>query len=448
MSETSKSSHESGFTLVEIAIVLLISGMFMIAAAQFVKLYTVNAQYETTIEHADMTQDVLFEYFARNGAYPCPANPNLAPGDPNYGIEQCRDFADIDDYNNNRNNCTGMKAGISCPAPGSSDARDVDGDGVSDIVVIGAFPFRTVANSINGLADGIANTPYAQLHKKDGYGTLFSYAVTESMTNTNPENSVITPASPYIGAIVIEDENDVSLTEPRGAAHYVLLSHGDNRKGGYSQDGQQSEDCILTTAHNGTDSNGDGIPDGDLDLEMDNCNFDNAIFVKSARALAPNDDYYDDLIFYKASESVPVWRTSINSPQGESYIYNANEGAARVGTDTVNPNNNVSPSNAKMHVIGNVRAEEKAVAVSYCDGESETCLDPEDLGGIGSQCSGANEVAYAISGGKVICTTVNWSNPGIICPITDGEQTYIHAITNKGRITCCFSDGSGCANYQ
>lgn len=433
-----KNRDESGFTLIEIAIVLMISGVFLLAVAEFIKTYTINAKYERTVEHAELTQDVLFEYYAREGGYPCPADPDLGPNDINYGIAQCRSDTD---YLANTNDCTGMPAGITCLDPATSQARDFDQDGASDIVLVGAFPFRTIADYLNDLDGEIANTPYTERAKKDGYGSLFTYAVTESMTTVNPDNRTFTPANPYSGAIVVEDENGTDLTVPRGSAHYILLSHGENMRGGYSQEGEQAEDCNVATVPIG----GGGTPPpttppvgGVLDIELENCNFDNAVFIKGARSTANGSGYYDDLLFYKAVQSSAIWR---KNPITE-YIYNANEGDAGVGTD--DPNDGLP---AKLHVVGNVLTEGLATATEYCDGQTDVCLDPQDLAGAGSNCENPNEVAYAISEGQVVCTPVDWQIPSVSCPVVTGQQTYLHAISNRGRITCCFEDGTGCNTY-
>lgn len=428
-------SGESGFTLIEIMLVLIISGVFLIAAAQALKVYTINAQYEKTIDHAEVVQEMLFEYFGREGAYPCPANPTLGPNDPNYGMQQCRSAAD---FLADRDNCNNMPAGIVCPDPATSEARDVDGDGISDIVVIGIIPFRELSEYIDNLDGNILTSEFRELHKADGYNTIFTYAVTESLTQANPENTILTPARPFDGAVAIEDENEETLTDPYGSAHYVLISHGDNGRGGYTRQGRLIDDCNIAVLPGGEqDGDGDGLPGGDLDVELENCNFDDAVFLKGARSIQSGSDYFDDLVFFKASAFVPIWQSSLASPAGESYIYNSNEGNAGVGTDT---------PNEKLHVMGNVLGEGMVNATEYCDGQSDSCFNADDIGGEGSDCP-EGQVAYGISDGSLVCTELTWQVPTVDCPIIDGQQTYLHAISNTGRITCCFEDGTACTVY-
>ena len=78
--------REAGFTLIELTLVLLISGSVLYIMTQSFDLYMRHMRYSKTIDNAQMSQDALSGYLARTGSYPCPANPNLGPNDALYGV--------------------------------------------------------------------------------------------------------------------------------------------------------------------------------------------------------------------------------------------------------------------------------------------------------------------------------------------------------------------------
>ncbi|MGH1404081.1 MAG: type II secretion system protein [Alphaproteobacteria bacterium] len=423
---TRSQNGEKGFTLLELALVMFISAGTILMFTRFIKLYTTNAQYETTVDNLRLAQDALDEYYGLEGVYPCPADPTLGPGDEDYGVAQCR--ATPDDTAG-ANNCDDTPDGLICT---NQFSRDGDGDGDNDIVMQGVLPFRT-------LGDRVVDTPFTEAYKKDGYGALLSYAVTEHMTNRN-ESSITDPANPHTGAIRIIDENRVNLTDPEDSAHMVVFSHGDNSRGGYTPTGDQIDNCMVTLIEG--DPPEDAAPGpftAGMEVETENCDSNDAIFAKGIRSLADGDTYNDDLLFYNVAGFVPIWRRALNSPDGESYIFNTNTGHVGVGTDT---------PGERLHVIGDMSAEQSAIADNYCDGNTGDCLDPDFIASSGHQC-GPGEVAYGIQENRLACRPVEWVPPNKSCPATGGgEQRYIKAISNLGNLRCCTYDEADCCTFD
>ncbi len=431
-------SDQHGFTLLEIAAVLMVSGVVMVAAAQFVKLYNITAKHESTLDHAHKTKAALREFVALEGRYPCPADPTLSPGDANYGEERCRNFAapafDPD-------HCVNTPLNITCHDENNGVfSRDGDNNGTVDVVVEGIIPFRT-------LYDTIVSTNYRELHKKDGHGQLFSYAVTEHMTNTNLYNTT-NPVNPRTGAIQIVDENNINMTVPPSSAHYAVFSHGDNGRGGYTQDGQQVDNCLVSTLPPPAPPSlpAPGPNGGAIDLEIENCDRNDAIYVQGIRSLADNSSYYDDILVYESTGLVPVWKKSLASG-ADTWLYNTNLENVGIGTD--------APTD-QLHVAGSLKAEGATLGQQYCpnnsDGDNSTalpadgvhdCLDPDALGGDISQmrCADNQQVAYAIHENKLECRDVDWTPvQGTTCP----AGQLMNGFSNLGRIRCCNPDGSGC----
>jgi len=430
-------NREAGFTLIEISLVLLISGIILSASAYFLKIYTTNLKHETTLENIEISQAALSEYIAVEGVYPCPADPTLAPSDANYGISQCRSTADL---TNNPDDCIGVPGNIVCT---SDFSRDSDNNGSADLIMIGAFPFRTIF-------ERDLTTPYNEFNKIDGFGSLLSYAVTEEMTN-NSRYNFLNPVNLNYGSIRIIDENAISLTVPDDSAHYVLFSHGDNKKGAYSREGVQAEDCTVPSVVAGAPPvvPPPGPSANNIQVDVENCDNNDAIFVKGIRSSANTSSYNDDILFYEVSGILPLWKKSFNSTSTNNIIYNTNTGPVGIGTD--NPT-------YQLHVMGDLSAESALISDRYCDGDdlgdsdsdptngdNNTCLLPSAIAGTGSSCGAPNTAAYAIQDNEVVCRTVDWVTPNKSCsPISvAGTPTasFLNGFSNLGNIYCCTSDG-------
>ena len=429
---------ENGFTMVEIGIVLLISGFTMMMAANFVKQYTINAQYEKTLEHLRITQDALGEYVGLNGVYPCPADPTLGPGDANYGVSVCRDYADS---GFDPDSCADTPLNINCTTQFS---RDGDLNGSNDVVMMGIIPFRTLFEALEE-----KETPYREYHRLDGFGMMISYAVTEHMTNTNIHN-LINPTSPNMGAIRVEDENNISVVTPADSAHFVIYSHGDNKRGGYSSAGQMSGDCTVPAADpmDPPVATPPGPSGGTIEPEVENCDNNDAIFVKGIRSMADNSDYNDDILFYTVTGHKSLWKRSLASPAGESYIYNTNVGNVGVGTDM--------PTH-QLHIVGDLSAEVSVISRNneFCNQNETICLEPEAIGGTGTTCP-VGQVAYAFGDNEVKCRDVAWTPITFSCPsydtdsnpVTPDEPLLMRGISSEGRIYCCPKSGSTITNCE
>jgi len=410
---------QEGFTLAEIAIVLLIAGMSMLAIAQFVSLYMKTLKRERTIQNLEMTMSAINEYAGLNGYYPCPANPSAAPGDADYGISKCRAAGD------NENNCDNKPAGIECTFEGS---RDGDDNGSPDVIMIGAIPFRT-------LFDNVKTTPYREYHKTDGYGALLSYAVTEHLTKKNASNSLIRPFNPLEGGISIVDENLNSVMDPADEAQFIVFSHGEDNIGGHSQYGKSMGNCFVPSVVGGPPDMlpAEGLYTGTGKIETENCDNNDAFFVKGMLSSADNNDYYDDFLYYKGRGINSLWKRSLASPNGEAYLYNTNLGNIGVGTPT--------PGN-KLHVVGDISTNMQLISnKGYCAPNGSDCVKPSFLGGTSGDTCAADEVAYAVGDNNIKCRKVDWDIPNKTCPIINGKQSFLQGFSNLGNLYCCNPDG-------
>lgn len=219
-------ARRDGFTLIEMAIVLVLMSLLMTTALSFWRIHAAGQGRSTTRENLARAQDALRAYVALNGHYPCPASRLAARDSDDYGraLPNCR--SDI------RND---------------SDQRTVAAKGRNgDYVRIGILPFRSL-----GLPDIAA---------EDGWRNFIQYAVTEKLT---------TPATFHQlrGAIDVVDESGRSRLTPPASAQYILFSSGADGAGGYPSNGAPALACPKKM------------------MQTQNCD-DNAVFLEADSRLA------------------------------------------------------------------------------------------------------------------------------------------------------------------
>lgn len=354
-----KAKSASGFTLIELAVILIIVGFGITMGAQFFTLYMTQLKHDVTHTNLRNAQDALYEFYVQNGRYPCPADPELPVTHDDYGVEQCKDSA-----------LPGCVAGVVCT---NLEAGSPEGGG-PDYVMIGMLPVRTM---LEGEGDHSPNyiepKEFRANQIVDGFGTLLTYAVSEKMTD--PSYHVLNAANPNLGAIKLVDQNGVDLTFPPASAQYVLVSHGDNMAGGYVKGGTKNPGCEIL------DIDGlpapPGPPPTGTPSELENCDYDDAIFVKGARSLRDGSNYYDDILYFKPSGRSQLWVKTAAEVEGQSYLKNTNLGNVGVGVDV--------PA-ARLHVDGDISAQNDILASTYCRNDNTNCINPADIDTVGDQC--------------------------------------------------------------
>lgn len=377
--------RERAFTLVEMAIVVLVSGLFIAMAVKIYSNQMRGFRYNQTIEHMKQTQYAMTEFFFRYGRYPCPADPTLPPGDPMYGREWCPDAPPSPPVSLN----------ITYTSFG---ARDTDKDGLSNTVAIGILPFKT-------LDEDVINTPYVIADAYDGYGNVLSYAVSDDMTRNM--YSYADPVPPTLGAINVRDANNISVVTPEASAHYVIYSHGETAEGAYNKQGNRRGNCFIPGL-SVLPSAGFSLATPGVQVELENCDNQDAIFIKELRAFADTDDFNDDILYYGINMQAEIWRVSAFSPSTDTYYYNTNPGGIGVGVTT--------PTSI-LYISGDVRAESQIKSTNgFCpltySGVGD-CVDPEFLGGSGFTCPDG-EVAIGIENNQLVCVPLLSSSPSFV----------------------------------
>ncbi len=239
----------SGFTLIEVAIVLLIGGILLSSASALLLTYMKKVQISTTEKRLEAIQDAMQLFLNLNGRYPCPADPADGLDTADFGVEQ-------------------PIGGVSCTTPTTA------GRGGRNIVY-GSIPVRTL-----NLPDDFIG---------DAWGGRFSYAVTKALAETGTFNRTE-------GAITIVDRNNNPVVrDPADAAadpgvvQYTIVSHGKNNSGATSLDGQQISACVPAVQ------------------EGENCNNDDTFRSTLLVSGAMDNNYNDDIVRYRAITAFGEW---------------------------------------------------------------------------------------------------------------------------------------------
>lgn len=195
---------ENGFSLIELSIVLMISGILFAGFMSFYGIKLKQQKLQETKENMATIQVALHDFLLQNARLPCPARADLQSDHSLYGQEST---------------CT-----ITMPPPAGIVTAVTEN---RKTISIGTVPVRSL-----GLADSF---------EKDGWGHRISYAVTTALSEDGH------PASNNInieGAInVVGAQGETILTPP---ALYTITSHGPTGSGAYSSAGTRVS-CILET---------------------------------------------------------------------------------------------------------------------------------------------------------------------------------------------------------
>ncbi|MBU6474808.1 MAG: type II secretion system protein [Alphaproteobacteria bacterium] len=248
-------SPTAGFTLLEVAIVLIIGGLLIAAAASMLLSYMKESRIITTQSRMTEIDNALIAYLTINNALPCPASFTDTQDTTTFG----RELTDTTAYSGANADCY-QNAGA---ATGTFRTTGrISGTNTTGYIVIGAVPVRTL------------NLPDTDI--ADAWGDRFTYAVTDWLTTAKQYAATL-------GSIDVVDSGGNSIPVPPQSAQYVILSYGPDGAGAYTLAGKQGVAC----------------PGGAV--ETTNCTLPTPKFVSTMLNSTVGANAYDDLLVWHAA---------------------------------------------------------------------------------------------------------------------------------------------------
>ncbi|GJL84694.1 MAG: hypothetical protein DHS20C02_04690 [Micavibrio sp.] len=333
-----------GFTLVEICIVMVISGFLLITFLGMLE-QSQQGKIRTEIDDKfDLVRLAMTHYtFDEPGKddpvrFPCPASLTLSPSDEKYGFEMCPWG---DDPDKNMKILKRMKAGgdlggvyvlesmgdepVASKASGArSFVYQGKKSGLKEFVLVGAIPAVTLEIPLDTMIDP--------------YDSRFLYAVTLTLT----EKGALLKKPVPSGAIKIINEADADITS---TARFFVLSSGSDRAGSYTTAGRAyGTQCRKK-------SGGDAR---NCQWRRDNL----AVFrTRSGFSHGANDNYFDDWTMSQmfSQQDVSGWWQS-EDESGDNIVMK-NKGAVIIGDGGAEE----IEEGDRLIVDGNIRTKRLAI---------------------------------------------------------------------------------------
>lgn len=429
-----------GFTLIEIAVSLMVIGLLITPAIAAYNLYLKQQKVEHTRLSLDNSSTFIAGFLQEYGRYPCPAPMDADIGDPEYGYEDC-----------------------SATAPGIITAQSTRTPPLANPnVLIGSIPFRTLNLD--------------QDDAVDGYHSRLTYAVTEELTDS--DTYFVNLGG--IGVLSNATSGADSAISPENSAHFLILSHGENGVGAIVETGTPAGNCASGSA-----------------LEQENCDYLTDATPEATFLSTHKQNDFDDVVSYYMGSGVTPWQyqdtntDDIHLRRGDTVV----SGVAGLMTSPTSafspenihirdedpdPNNTGPDSDGIMLVRGDAGGTSPPTdhtgtvrADRLCGGAgtNDECFSPEILyGGVVTSTGDLETITGPLisagndSNGDPLTYGAEGSNGGIACVnneimigIEEGTTlcaktiefncppgNYVKGLDSNGQIICDGSSPAGC----
>ncbi len=242
-------SHISGYTLIELSIVIMLLGVIAGSALHIAAESLESDRLEESEHILDNVEFALRVYFKQHQTLPCPARSDLPVDDADFGIAQ-----------------------YPCVASSSGIEYNADSE-----AVWGALPVKSLGIPLD--------------YAFDSWNQQILYVLQSDYTEPNPPfgpavtNQLDDGSNPFNTdrlTIIDNFDNEMQSNEPDNGIAYILVSFGKDKLGSISKSGAAAPDCSTTT------------------LDAENCDGD-LVFRDAAIVDTQNDaTYFYDLIRWKS----------------------------------------------------------------------------------------------------------------------------------------------------
>lgn len=409
MSNNKKCENARGFTLIEMAIAIIIIGLLFVPLLKLYENHLERERAELSVSNVSRVVGFVQDYKKLQGHYPCPARMNVPMSSSDYGrAVDCQDPASpYHPSNLSSGNCT--NDGICMEEAVASRLGDL----TDKHVIVGTVPYRDLQ--------------LLEAQSVDGYDSRMVYAVTFSMTDQATFDD-------SLGAISVIDNDGDPRVVPDGSVDYIVVSPGKSQRGAYSREGVLSSDCSGTAA------------------DIENCNVgfetgtplsNKAVYVSSLRSEAVGSSFFDDTVEYFSVNSSSPWKRVENSPEDIETL-----ALDEVGIGTAEPSDTLTISTIDdatpppaLRVSGAAGNDGKLFTDLVCD-KAGNCFGPELIAGKVSDGEGMKcplgEYMVGIEDGAPVCE----NEIQVTCPSSAPVMTGVDA---DGKPICTDVPGASCA---
>jgi type II secretory pathway pseudopilin PulG len=365
-------NNASGISLIELSIVLIISGLILVPLLFAAQIYMEQYRQEKLLRLEKTVHNVMKAYAQKYNRYPCPASRSSF-GD---GAENC-----------------------SIPLVEGARSIWTGADLNKNKVMVGVFPEYTIESGARVyLKSFIPSDDPIIRDFLDPWGGRLTYFVTKGLSDASSFNS-------GNGTVAVVDENGNPTDGIDRNALYALISHGSDQAGAVNVNGVIAIPC----------------PGASHELEVSNCSTGNmattplisGLIRKSGGMRVVTDgsnvrsihDYYNDHVFSKRFYEKDLW---IPLPEGNNARVNLySQSGKRIGIGISNPQESLDLIGFNDSGTGSIRID-RALVMGY--NKYATSSVNKDKTGL-------------------ICTTKDPDNDGIIDENGNGKW-------DAGEVTC------------
>lgn len=255
-------SSKTGFTLIELAIVLIVTSILLSASLTALTDVGHNSKEKITRDRIQTIYHAMGNHLRQKGVLPCPAPITDVKSSALYGIEAARPEGD----------CHGLD-----PSTGPYD---------------GIYQSTTDTKLVYGMLPVISLGLNKEM-AEDGFGNKFSYIVNTEFTGRKSGSPQFKDAN-YQNIITVKDIALDGVQTSTSDAIFVIISHGANGYGAF-HNSSSSQNPRSSDSHE---------MDNDATTFNDSVTIPTAVFDNEFVTSAANSSSFDDIVFYKTRNSL------------------------------------------------------------------------------------------------------------------------------------------------